>query len=161
MRTTSDHGRTSALRTLLILMVLLLTLPATSAAAPGDGYGGGGGGGGSGGGEPEDTTGSVYSDLVINLRDANGAPVLKKYDVPATEESEATTEYCVQPVSYDPVPGLTSETNPVDNRQVWVLPLQGEWIDNPPDPLPVAEIEVCDPWPQYAMFVPRRSSWSG
>ena len=153
MRSDSGPGRTTVRRVLLTVMVLLLTLPAMSSAAPGDGYGGGGGGGGSGGGEPEDTTGSVYSDLVINLRDANGAPVLKKYDVPATEEAEATTEYCVQPVSYDPVPGLTSQPNLVDGRSVWVLPLQGEWIANPPDPLPVAEIEACDPWPQYAMYV--------
>ena len=48
---------------------------------------------------------------------------------------------------------MTSQVNPVDGRDVWVLPLQGEWIAAPPDPLPVAEIEPCDPWPQYAMFV--------
>ena len=99
MRTTRDPGRTSALRTLLIVMVLILTLPATSAAAPGRSAVVGAVGAG---GHPEDTTGSVYSDLVINLRDEAGAPLLAKYDVPATEESEATTEYCVQPVSYDP-----------------------------------------------------------
>ena len=153
MRTPRDPGRTSILRTLLMVMVLVLALPATSSAAPDAAYGDGGGGGGGGGGHPEDTTGSVYSDLVINLRDEAGAPILAKYDVPATEESEATTEYCVQPVSYDPVPGLTSEVNLVDGRDVWVLPLQGEWIADPPNPLPVAEIEPCDPWPQYAMFV--------
>lgn len=90
---------------------------------------------------------------MIALRAENGTPILKKYDVPATAETEATTEYCVQPVSYEQVPGVMSSTNPVDGRTVWVLPLQGEWILTPPDPLPVAEIEACDPWPQYAMFV--------
>ncbi|MGM0386438.1 MAG: hypothetical protein ACQERF_10735, partial [Actinomycetota bacterium] len=50
-------------------------------------------------------------------------------------------------------PHWTGETNPVDGRSVWVLPLQGEWIDNPVNPLPVEEIEACDPMPQYAMFV--------
>ncbi len=90
---------------------------------------------------------------MIALRAEDGTPIIKKYEVPATTETDATTEYCVQPVSYVTVPGVTSSTNPVDGREVWVLPLQGEWILTPPDPLPVAEIEACDPWPQYAMFV--------
>ncbi len=122
-------------------------------SAPGLTVGPGPGGGG-GGGQPGDTTGSIYADLVIALRAANGTPELLKYVVPPTVEVPEETEYyCVQPVSYAPVPGLTSEVNPVDGRDVWVLPLQGEWIANPPDVLPVEEIEPCDPWPQYAMFV--------
>ncbi len=126
--------------------LLILTAMGPAMAAPGEGGGGGGGGG-------ENTTGSTFSDLVIALRAENGTPILKRYEVPATTETEATTEYCVQPLSYEQVPGVTSSTNPVDGRTVWVLPLQGEWILDPPDPLPVAEIEACDPWPQYAMFV--------
>lgn len=147
------------------LAVALLVPQAALAAEDGEGhYGGGngsgqGGGGQGGGGAGEDggkdgSTGSIYSDLVIALRDAKGVPVLKEYDVPATEEEEATTEYCVQPVSYEPVPGLTAEKNPVDQRDVYVIPLQGEWWTAPPaGGLPVEEIETCDPQPQYAMFV--------
>jgi len=127
----------------------LLVVPAPALAA---GPGGGGGGGG-GGGEPTDTTGSLYSDLVVALRAENGTPVLKKYVVPGEAEDPPTTEFCVQPVSYEKVPGVTAQLNPLDGRDVWVLPLQGEWLTIPPDPLPVAEIEACDPQPQYAMFV--------
>ncbi|HEX5826088.1 MAG TPA: hypothetical protein VFY23_01090 [Candidatus Limnocylindrales bacterium] len=125
-----------------LIATLVLSSPALT-AGPGPG----------GGGEPVDTTGSIYADLIIALRAENGTPILKQYVVVDVEAGTATTEYCVQPVSYEAVPGLTSSTNPVDGRQVWVLPLQGEWIASPPDPLPVAEIEPCDPWPQYAMFV--------
>jgi hypothetical protein len=138
--------------TILSAATAALLVLSTPALAAGPGGGGGTGGGGTGGGG-ETTTGSVYADLVIALRAPDGTPILKKYEVPATTETDATTEYCVQPVSYELVPGVTASTNPVDGRQVWVLPLQGEWILNPPDPLPVAEIEACDPWPQYAMFV--------
>lgn len=98
-------------------------------------------------------TGSLYADLVLALRAENGAPILKKYDVPATTETEATTEYCVQPVSYVAIPGITPSTNPVDGRQVWVVPLQGEWLDDVPPPIPLDEIGACDPQPADAMFV--------
>ncbi len=101
------------------------------------------------GGAPD--TGSLYSDLVVALRAADGTPILTEYTV--TGEEGVSLEYCVQPVSYTAVPGVTPITNPLDGRQVWVLPLQGQWIDNPVDPLPVEEIEPCDPMPQYAMFV--------
>ena len=133
---------------------LLLCSPAL-AAGPGSGHGGGGGsgGGGSGGGEPVDTTGSLYSDLVIALRDANGTPVLKKYDVPGTETTPASTEYCVQPVSYAPIPGISPAVNQTDRRDVYVVPLQGEWLDDENPPVPLDEIGACDPQPQYAMFV--------
>ncbi len=90
---------------------------------------------------------------MLALRAENGTPLLKKYVVPADEDSDETTEYCVQPISYAPVSGVAPSVNPADGRTVWVLPLQGEWIDTPVVPLPVEEIEACDPKPQYAMFV--------
>lgn len=117
-------------------------LQASGASPPGEG------GGGSG-----TDVGSLYSDLVLALRAEDGTPILKEYLVPETEDSPETVEYGVQPVSYVPVPGVAPTVNPVDGRQVWVIPLQGEWIENPVDPLPVAEIEATDPQPQYAMFV--------
>jgi hypothetical protein len=130
--------------------LLVLSTPAL-AAGPGGGGGGGAGGGG------ETTTGSVYSDLVIALRAENGTPILQKYEVPETELTTASTEYCVQPVSYEEVPGVKSEepegwsVNPVDGRHVWVIPLQGEWIVG--DTVPLDFTGACDPQPQYAMFV--------
>jgi hypothetical protein len=124
--------------------LLLLTAPALAAGGPGGGGGGSGGGGG-------ETTGSVYSDLVIALRAINGTPILQKYVVPATTETAETTEYCVQPVSYSAVPGVTSTTNPVDERTVWPIPLQGQWIT--PTGVPAEFTGACDPQPQYAMFV--------
>jgi Putative Ig domain len=137
----------------LLAATAMLSVPALPALAAGPGGGGSsGGGGGSGGGGSG--TGSVYADLTINLRAANGSPILKKYVVPPTSESSSpTTEYCQQPVSYSPIPGVASTINPVDGRTVWTIPLQGEWITSPPDPLPVEAISACDPQPQYAMFV--------
>ena len=138
----------------VVATMAMLSSPAL-AAGPGGGGGSGSGGGGSGGGGTGggETTGSLYSDLVLALRAPNGTPILKKYVVPATTETPEATEYCVQPVSYNPIPGVASSINPVDERTVWAIPLQGEWIDAPPDPLPVAAIAACDPQPQYAMFV--------
>lgn len=139
-------------RGLGILLVSAMTATLTiGGATSAFGEGGSGGGGGGGGGMPE--VGSLYSDLVVALRAEDGTPILKEYLVPETAESPETIEYCVQPASYVPVPGVTSKVNPLDGRDVWVIPLQGEWIENPVDPLPVAEIEPCDPQPQYAMFV--------
>ncbi len=138
------HGSKVAMS--LLAAVLLFSSPAL-AAGSGSGSGGTGGSGST-------TPGSAYSDLWYALRAPDGAPILKKYIVPATSEtSEPTTEYCSQPVSYQAVPGVPSTINPVDGRTVWVIPLQGEWIANPPDPLPVDAISACDPQPQYAMFV--------
>lgn len=126
----------------VLLISLTLVSPVAVAAGPGSG------------GQPTDNTGSLYSDLVVELRAEDGTPILKEYAVPGEDpEDPATTEYCVQPVSYTAVPGVSATTNPLDGRQVWVLPLQGEWIDNPVAPLPVDEIEACDAKPQYAMFV--------
>ena len=114
--------------TILSAATAALLVLSTPALAAGPGGGGAAEAAGTGGGG-ETTTGSVYSDLVIALRAENGTPILKKYVVPETELTAASTEYCVQPVSYEAVPGVTSSTNPVDGRTVWVIPLQGEWID--------------------------------
>ncbi len=135
----------------VIAALAMLSSPAIAAnGAGGSGSGGTGGGDASGGGG----SGSVYADLNVVLRADNGTPVLKKYVVPpSTETGQATTEYCVQPVSYSPITGVAPTVNPVDGRTVWVVPLQGEWAGAPPSPLPVEEIEACDPQPQYAMFV--------
>lgn len=128
-----------------VMISLSFASPTAFAAAAGDE--------GGGGGQPGDNTGALYSDLVVTLRAADGTPLLKEYAVPGEDPADpAIIEYCVQPVSYGAVPGVSAITNPLDGRPVWVLPLQGEWIDNPVDPLPVEEIEACDPKPQYAMF---------
>ncbi len=152
-RARTDRRIGRALAALATAMLTALTMAPTALAA-GSGSGGGqgsqGGQGGQGSGE---STGTLYSDLVVVLRAETGTPILNKYVVPATETDPASAEYCVQPVSYERVPGLTAGVNPVDGRQVWILPLQGEWLADPIDPLPVAEIEACDPQPQYAMFV--------
>ena len=133
----------------LIAAVVTAALAAPTAFAAGPGGGGGGAGGGGGGGG--DTTGSVYSDLVIALRDTLGAPILQKYVVPETAETAAAVEYCVQPVSYEAVPGVSSTTNPVDGRTVWVVPLQGALIVG--DTVPAGFTGACDAQPQYAMFI--------
>ncbi|MDE3203116.1 MAG: hypothetical protein KGQ66_02710 [Acidobacteriota bacterium] len=130
-------------------MSAMLAIPAQGAS--GSGSGGGNSSGGTGG---SSSSGSVYADMTVDLRAADGSTLLKAYQVPSTSGSgQPTTEYCAQPVSLQPVPGINASLNPVDGRQVWVIPLQGEWLTNPPDPLPVATISACDPQPQYAMFV--------
>ena len=137
-----------------VVAATALAAPTAFAASPGGGGGGSGGGGSGGGGSGGGggtTTGSVYSDLVIALRAPNGTPVLTKYVVPATAETAAAVEYCVQPVSYRAVPGVTSSTNPVDGRTVWVVPLQGaEIVDNT---VPADFTGACDAQPEYAMFI--------
>ncbi len=120
-----------------------LAVPMALAAGPDPGGGGGGGGGA--------TTGSIYSDLVIALRDAKGAPVLQKYVVPETALSAASVEYCVQPVSYVAIPGVSSTTNPVDGRTAWVVPLQGALVTD--TTVPDGFTGACDAQPQYAMFI--------
>lgn len=137
-------GRKRGLRVLLVSAVAASLTLTGATTATGAGTGGSGSGGSS-------DVGSLYSDLVVALRAPDGTPLLKEYEV--TDETGTTTEYVVQPVSYSPVPGVKATINPLDGRQVWVIPLQGEWIENPVDPLPVAEIEAGDPQPQYAMFV--------
>ncbi len=96
----------------------------------------------------EGGTGDLYADLVIALRDVDGVPLLADFEVEG--ESGTETQYCVQPISYAEIPGLASEENPTDGRMVWRIPLMGEIG------LPVVdeeEVEVCDPQPDYAMYV--------
>ena len=94
---------------------------------------------------PTDNTGSIYSDLVVALRDVDGVPITETYPVP-----DAAPETCVQPVSYSILPNVVPETNPVDGRQVWPIPLVG---DAAPGVFDLAEFSVCDPQPAYAMYV--------
>ena len=122
---------------------MTLALGTTSPALGAAGDGGGGGA----------DTGSLYSDLVVALRAADGTPILEEYFVDSDDDGTPDTyEYCVQPVSYTRVPGVAMTVSPLDGRDIWVIPLQGEWLGST-DPLPVEEIEACDPQPQYAMFV--------
>lgn len=142
--------RVSSLRNAVGITLAAMLIATASASGAAEGGGGGGSGGGSGG----ETTGSLYSDLVVALRAENGTPILQRYDVPAEDPADpATAETCVQPVSYERVPGVAPSTNPVDGHQIWVIPLQGEWLTTPPEGGLPAEIEACDPQPQYAMFV--------
>ncbi|HEX2856603.1 MAG TPA: hypothetical protein VHO26_03855 [Propionibacteriaceae bacterium] len=137
-----------------VMAATALAVPTALAAGPGYGGGGGSGGGSGGGGTGgggETTTGSIYSDLVIALRAENGTPVIVKYVTPETAETSASTDYCVQPVSYVPIPGVNSTTNPVDGRTVWVVPLQGALIDG--NTVPAGFTGACDAQPQYAMFI--------
>ena len=89
----------------LASMVLVLPPPASAQM-------GGGGGGGSG---------DIYADLFVVLRDADGVPMLS-----GTYYEEGPVEVtCVQPISYTPIPGIPSTTNPADGRNVYLVPLQG------------------------------------
>lgn len=126
-----------------LIAALLLAAPTVPGAdaqqGPGDGGGGGGG---------EDGSGGLYSDLVLALRDVDGLPIMASFEV-ASEEG-VTTEYCVQPVVADPLPGMTEAdavVNPVDGRQVYKVPLVGD------GDVVAEEDEVCDPQPAYAMYV--------
>ncbi len=135
----------------LLVVALVSSLGATPAAQAAGGNGQGGNGQGGSGGQ---TTGSLYSDLDVLLRAENGTPILQAYTVPASESGEAaTTELCAQPVSYERVPGVKPTVNPVDGREVWVIPLQGQWLTAPPAGGTPAELEACEPQPAYAMFV--------
>ncbi len=97
------------------------------------------------GGDP----GDVYADLVISLRDVNGVPVLADFEVDG--ETGPETQYCVQPISYTAIDGVTSVVNDADGREVWPVPLMGD--DGAPPPAEGEEVEVCDPQPAYAAFV--------
>lgn len=93
----------------------------------------------------------MFADLVVALRDVDGVPILTSYTVDG--ETGPVTEYCVQPVSYELLPGMTEAklvVNGADGRDVYRIPLMGEL-----DELPVGEdeVEVCDPQPAYAMYV--------
>ena len=89
---------------------------------------------------------------MIALRAEDGTPILKKYVVPETAEVAASIEYCVQPVSYVPIPGVTTSIpNPVDGRSVWIVPLQGALLTA--TTVPPEFTGACDPQPQYGMYV--------
>ncbi|HSL75113.1 MAG TPA: hypothetical protein VK853_11620 [Ilumatobacteraceae bacterium] len=102
-------------------------------------------------GAPGDTTGSVYSDLVVALRTPDGLPIPAVFDV-LQDDGSVAPEECVQPVSYIPLPLIPTPTpNPVDGQDVYLIPLMGETLDGAvADP---AVISVCDPQPNYAMYV--------
>ncbi len=135
--------------------LLVLSTPAL-AAGPGGGGGGGGGGAGGGGagGGGETTTGSVYSDLVIALRAANGTPILKKYVVPEPPRRDRVDR--VLRAARVLRGGSRRDDRRFRTRStagtVWVIPLQGEWIDGRRR-CHSTFTGACDPQPQYAMFV--------
>ena len=123
--------RTRSRRTLTAVSAAALFVAAAPAvAAPGDG-----------GSDP----GDIYADLVVELRDEHGVPVLTQFDV------EGVVTLCEQPVSSVEIPGLSPVTNGADQREVWLVPLMGEL---PPPTEPTEdEVEVCDPQPAYASYV--------
>jgi hypothetical protein len=138
-----EHSGTSRLTR--VVATLMLAATTVLAASPALGQSGGGGGGGGGG------TGDVYADLVIEWRDVDGVPLLAEFTVEG--ETGPTTEYCVQPVSYVPLPGLGDEhlvINGADGREAYRIPLIGE---RAVPPSAEDEVEVCDPEPAYAMYV--------
>ncbi len=136
-----------------VLATLLMSAPSALASGSPAGSGTSGGSGGSGG------TKSSYADLWVVLRAVDGTPVLKAFDVPATETTTATTEYCAQPVSSNPIPGVSSQKNPVDLQTVWLVPLQGQWLTTstptawPKTTIARTTITACAAQPAYAMFV--------
>lgn len=137
MRNSRRIRRLTGLVATLAMAISILFTSGPASAAQGPGGGGG--------------QGDLYADLVVALRDVNGVPILREFTVEG--ETGPTTEYCVQPVSYVPLPGLDDEflvINGADGREVYRIPLIGEVG---PPPTEEEEVEVCDPTPAYAMFV--------
>ena len=119
--------------------VLLAGSFSIAGAAPPDG-------GGSSG------TGDEFADLVVILRDEDGVPILKDFEVPSEIEGETEVRYCVQPISSVALPGGVADVvNPVDGRTVYPIPLMGD--PGAPPPPEGEEVEVCDPQPAYAVYV--------
>ena len=123
------------LSALIVSVALVAGITSTvSAQHGGGGHGGGGGGGdggggghGGGGGDGGSGSGSIYSDLLLIMRDVDGVPLLQTFAVD-TEEGPVT-ERCVQPFSPTPVPGLPAAyevANPDTGALVYRLPLVGE-----------------------------------
>jgi len=114
----------------LASMILVLPPPPAASAAPGDG------------------SGALYADLYVVLRDVDGVPITTSFDT-----TEGPLE-CVQPISYDEIPGISTVENPVDGRDVYKVPLVG---DLPTTVVPAAEeeeeAEPCDPQPDFAIYV--------
>ena len=135
-------------RVAAVLSALALSgMYGVAGAAPPEG-GGGSGGGGTGGSE----TGDVFADLIVVLRDVDGVPILRDFEVPSDIDPSLTvTEWCVQPVSSTPLVGVTGIENPVDRRIVYPIPLMGD--PSAPPPPEGEEVEACDAQPAYAMFV--------
>jgi hypothetical protein len=144
-----QKGHSSALAVVTAVTLAVGAGPSFAAGA-GDTPGGGGDTG-------SEDTGSLYADLVLVLRDVHGVPLLKEFQVP-DDTGTVVPEYCVQPISYDPLPGVTTTTlNPADGRDVYLVPLLGETLVG--DVAAAAEdeeeeeVEACDPDPAYGMYV--------
>ena len=104
-------------------------------------------------GAPADNTGSIYADLVVALRDLNGVPIPAVFPVLQEDPLPPLDQECVQPISYAPLPLITTTTyNPVDERDVYLIPLMGETLGDGEVADP-AVISVCDVQPNYAMYV--------
>lgn len=111
---------------------------------------------GGGGDTGADDTGSLYSDLVLLLRDVHGVPLLAEFVLP-DDTGTPVPQYCVQPISYAPLPGVTTTVvNGADGREVYLVPLLGEAMvagELPPAEDEEEEVEPCDPDPAYGMYV--------
>ena len=111
-----------------------ITQPSFRYGQPGGNGSGGGGPGVKGGGKK----GDIYADLMLLLRATDGRPIMREFGEDA----------CVQPVSYDAIPGVTSVTNPANGLDVWPVPLIGD------GPVVTAEeVEACDVDPAFAGYV--------
>ncbi len=131
---------------------MILVLPPPASAAPGEGGGGGAGGGSS-------TTGDIYADLFVILRDEDGVPILSEtfYEVGEVDPVAVT---CVQPISYEPIPSDPSDPDSpdlpstpnlgLDGPQVYLVPLQGEASLDGGDP--VAEDTACAPQTEFQSY---------
>ena len=108
-------------------MVLVLPPPAASAQT----------GGGSG---------EIYADLLVVLRSEDGVPKTVTFDT-----AEGPVE-CIQPISYTEIPGISSVENPVDGRDVYLVPLEGEIASAPVAALEEEEAEPCDVQAAYAEY---------
>ena len=96
--------------------------------------------------------GSIYADLVVALRDVDGVPIPARFPV-LQDDLSVLDQECVQPISYAPLPLITTTTpNPVDGRDVYLIPLMGETLGDGEVADP-AVISVCDPQPNWAMYV--------
>lgn len=127
----TPRERGPSVTALVLLLTLLLVLPAAAQQ-----HGGGGGGSGGDGGK-----GGEFSELLVIHRDVNGVPI---FDGPW--ETEHGTEYCVQPITTEPVPDpyhlleeegadefLPTTVNPVDGREVTLVPLFAHYPEFLPD----------------------------
>ncbi len=80
-------------------------------------------------------------ELVYLYRAVDGRPIMKEFG----------TEACLQPIAYQAFDGGTEVTNPVDGKQVWLIPLVGDQM------VPAAEEEEeeapCDVDPAYLDYV--------